>query len=182
LIVVEDEKRHPIDLLTLKEGGGSPPWPSSPKTCRQGGLATLPQLDDLEALDVDVAAASTRSSHSRTGKARSTRSGRSWSGSRSRATSCAIRASSRTSEAVDGGAPGLKAAAEVEDVKDGNGLNIGDWRSTRTMTGCWSVSRPTGGRQGCSWRSTTSTGGEMGAKPRIADQAMLLDLGEGSGA
>lgn len=183
LIVVEDEERHPIDLLTLQEDGGFSAIALSPKELfdKDGPGADFRKLDDLEALDVDDRGrVYAITSHSRTGKGK-------VSEEREKLVRFEVegdqlrdpRVVNNLKKRLMAAHPALKEAAEVEDVKDGNGLNIEglafDGDRQRLLVG---------------FRGPLVDGNAMlvaienvdelfkkAVKPRIAEERILLDLG-----
>lgn len=182
-IVVEDEERHPIDLLTLQEEGAFSAITLTPKDLfdKQGPAAGFRKLDDLEALDVDARGrVYAITSHSRTGKGEVKQA-------REKLVRFEVdgdglrdpRVVENLKEQLTAADPALKRAAEVTDVKDGNGLNIEglafDGDRARLLIG---------------FRGPLVDGKAMlvaidnvdevfdeGAAPHIVQPTMLLDLG-----
>ena len=182
-IVVEDEERHPIDLLTLREDGGFSVVTLQPKELfdKDDPADQFRKLDDLEALDVDGhGRVYALTSHSRTGKGEAKQKREKLvrfevAGNELRDP----RVVEDLKEQLEAAHPALKEAAEVRDVKDGNGLNIEglafDADRERLLIG---------------FRGPLVNGKAMlvalvnvdevfdnGAAPRIAGQAVFLDLG-----
>jgi hypothetical protein len=182
-IVVEDEERHPIDLLTLREDGGFSASAIDPKElfANDGAGADFRKLDDLEGLDVDGRGrVYALTSHSRSGKGKIKQEREKLvrfevAGDELRDPRVVIDLKQQLMAAH----PALRQAAEVDDVKDANGLNIEglafDADRRRLLVG---------------FRGPLVDGTallvaienidevfETGAAPRIAEQAILLDLG-----
>jgi hypothetical protein len=182
-IVVEDEQRHPIDLLTLQQDGRFSAAALFPKELfdKDGPAAEFRKLDDLEALDVDDRGrVYALTSHSRTGK-----------GNAKQEREKLVRFEVDGDELRDprvvqdlkkqlmAAHPVLKAAAEIEDVKDGNGLNIEglafDAERARLLVGFRGPL--VDGKAMLVAIENVDEVFETGAEPRIAQGAILLDLG-----
>jgi hypothetical protein len=183
LIVVEDEKRHPIDLLTLQEDGGLSALALFPKELfdKDGSAADFRKLDDLEALDVDDRGrVYAITSHSRTGKGKVDEDREKLvrfevDGDQLRDPRVVTNLKKRLMAAH----PALKEAALVEDVKDGNGLNIEglafDADRQRLLVGFRGPL--VDGKAMLVAIENVNQMFDQDAEPRIADEAILLDLG-----
>jgi hypothetical protein len=183
LIVVEDEKRHPIDLLALQEDGGFSAVALLPEEMfdKDGPAADFRKLDDLEALDIDDRGrVYAITSHSRTGKGKVSEEREKLvrfevAGDQLRDPSVTTNLKERLMAAH----PALKAAAEVEDVKDGNGLNIEglalDADRQRLLVGFRGPL--VDGKAMLVAIENVDEMFDQVAEPRIADQPILLDLG-----
>jgi Family of unknown function (DUF5706)/Protein of unknown function (DUF3616) len=182
-IVVEDEERHPIDLLTLQEDGGFSAAAVFPKELfdKDGPAADFRKLDDLEALDVDDRGrVYALTSHSRTGKGNAKQEREKLvrfelNGDELRDP----RVVQDLKEQLMAAHPVLKEAAEIEDVKDGNGLNIEglafDPARERLLVGFRGPL--VDGKAMLVAIENVDEVFETGAEPRIAEQTMFLDLG-----
>jgi hypothetical protein len=183
LIVVEDEERHPIDLLSLQADGSFSATPVFPAELfdKAGPAADFRKLDDLEALDVDDAGrVYALTSHSRTGKGKVKQD-------REKLVRFEVEGNElRDPRVVEdlkkqlmAAQPVLKTAAEVDDVKDGNGLNIEglafDADRARLLVGFRGPL--VDGRAMLVAIENVDEMFETGGAPRIAQQAVFLDLG-----
>jgi hypothetical protein len=183
LIVVEDEERHPIDLLTLKENGGFSAIALFPKELfdKDGPAADFRKLDDLEALDVDDRGrVYAITSHSRTGKGR-------LNEDREKLVRFEVAGDqlrdphvvANLKEQLMAAHPALREAALVEDVKDGNGLNIEglafDADRQRLLIGFRGPL--VDGKAMLVAIENVDQVFDQGAEARIVDEAILLDLG-----
>jgi hypothetical protein len=186
LIVVEDEERHPIDLLSPQEDGGFIATPVFPAELfdKDGPGADFRKLDDLEALDVDDRGrVYALTSHSRTGNGNVKQEREKLvrfevAGNELRDP----RVVKDLKEQLMGAHPALKEAAEIEDVKDGNGLNIEglafDADRERLLVGFRGPL--VDGKAMLVAIENIDEVFERESEPRIAEQAVLLDLrGEG---
>jgi hypothetical protein len=182
-IVVEDEERHPIDLLALQEDGTFSATALFPEAlfAEDGPAADFRKLDDLEGLDVDERGrVYAITSHSRTGK-----------GNVKQEREKLVRFEVAGDELRDprvvldlkqqlmAAQPALKEAAEVDDVKDANGLNVEglafDADRQRLFIGFRGPLID--GKAMLVAIENVNEVFETGAEPRISEQAMLLDLG-----
>jgi Protein of unknown function (DUF3616) len=182
-IVVEDEERHPIDLLTLQEDGGFSVVAVLPKELfdKDGPAADFRKLDDLEALDVDDRGrVYALTSHSRTSKGKVKEE-------REKLVRFEVagdelrdpRVVMDLKQQLMATHPAVREAAAVDDVKDGNGLNIEglafDAERSRLLIGFRGPL--VDGKAMLVAIENADEVFEMGAAPRIAEQAILLDLG-----
>jgi hypothetical protein len=182
-IVVEDEERHPIDLLTLQDDGGFSAVAVLPKELfdKDSPGADFRKLDDLEALDVDDRGrVYALTSHSRSGKGKVKEE-------REKLVRFEVagdelrdpRVVTDLKEQLMATHPVLREAAAVDDVKDGNGLNIEglafDAERARLLIGFRGPL--VDGKAMLVAIENVDEVFETGAAPRIAEQAILLDLG-----
>jgi hypothetical protein len=182
-IVVEDEERHPIDLLTLEADGSFSAIALSPKDLFDGNgpAADFRKLDDLEALDVDGRGrVYAITSHSRTGKGKVKQD-------REKLVRFEVaddglrdpRVVQDLKQQLMAAQPALERAAEVDDVKDANGLNIEglafDADRRRLLVGFRGPL--VDGKAMLAAIDNVDEAFDAGAKPHIAEQAILLDLG-----
>ena len=182
-IVVEDEERHPIDLLTLQEDGRFSATAVDPKELfdKDGAGAEFRKLDDLEALDVDERGrVYALTSHSRTGKGKVKEEREKLvrfevAGDELRDPRVVMDLKQQLMAAH----PALREAAEVDDVKDGNGLNIEglafDADRQRLLVGFRGPL--VDGKAMLVAIENVEEVFETGAEPRIAEQPISLDLG-----
>jgi hypothetical protein len=183
LIVVEDEERHPVDLLSPDEDGGFSATPVFPAELfdKDGPGADFRKLDDLEALDVDdEGRVYALTSHSRTSKGKVKQE-------REKLVRFEVEADElRDPRVVEdlkkqlmAAHPVLKEAAEVDDVKDGNGLNIEglafDADRERLLVGFRGPL--VDGKAMLVAIENVDEVFETGSAPRITEQESLLDLG-----
>jgi hypothetical protein len=185
-IVVEDEQRHPIDLLTPQEDGGFSVVAVPPKEVfdKGGSGADFRKLDDLEGLDVDERGrVYAVTSHSRTGKGKVKEE-------REKLVRFEVagdelrdpRVVKDLKQQLIAAHPALREAAEVVDVKDGNGLNIEglafDGDGARLLIGFRGPL--VDGKAMLVAIENVDDMFEQAVAPRIAEPAILLDLdGEG---
>jgi hypothetical protein len=183
-LVVEDEERHPIDLLTMGEDGGSfSATPVFPKELfdKDGPGADFRKLDDLEGLDVDERGrVYALTSHSRTGKGNAKEE-------REKLVRFEVdgdqlrdpRVATDLKQQLMAAHPALKEAAEVADVKDGNGLNIEglafDAARERLLVGFRGPL--VDGKAMLVAIENVDEVFDTAAAPRIGQEAILLDLG-----
>jgi Family of unknown function (DUF5706)/Protein of unknown function (DUF3616) len=182
-IVVEDEERHPIDLLTLQEDGSFSAAAVFPKELfdKDDPAADFRKLDDLEGLDVDDRGrVYALTSHSRTGKGNAKQE-------REKLVRFEVdgdelrdpRVAQDLKKQLMAAHPALKEAAEIEDVKDGNGLNIEglafDAGRERLLVGFRGPL--VDGKAVLVAIENVDEVFDTGAEPRIAQGAILLDLG-----
>jgi Family of unknown function (DUF5706)/Protein of unknown function (DUF3616) len=182
-IVVEDEERHPIDLLTLQEDGGFSATAVYPKELfdKDGPAADFRKLDDLEGLDVDERGrvyALTSHSRSAKGKVKEEREKL----VRFEVAGDALRdprVVEDLKEQLSATHQVLNDAAAVDDVKDGNGLNIEglafDEAQERLLVGFRGPL--VDGKAMLVAIENVDEMFETEAAPRISEQALLLDLG-----
>jgi hypothetical protein len=183
LIVVEDEERHPIDLLNPQENGGFSAAAVFPTELfdEDGPAADFRELDDLEALDIDDRGrVYALTSHSRTG-----------SGKVKQEREKLVRFEVTGNELRDprvvkdlkkqlmAAHPALQQAAEIEDVKDGNGLNIEGVAFDAERERLWVGFRGplVDGKAMLVAIENIDEVFETRSEPRIAEQAVYLDLG-----
>jgi hypothetical protein len=182
-IVVEDEERHPIDLLTLQQDGAFSATALFPEDlfAKDGPAADFRKLDDLEGLDVDDRGrVYAITSHSLSGKGK-------VKPEREKLVRFEVagdelrdpRVVQDLKRQLIAARPELQRAAEVADVKVGNGLNIEglafDGDGQRLLIGFRGPL--VDGKAMIVSIENVDEVFETGAEPRISEQVTLLDLG-----